>query len=711
MLRIFRNFVLLSMIILVFAACSGGQTENESDPETAVVEETESPQTVDPEPEPADVPEESADPTIEESVANEDAGVQEESESDPAPVTEQNREFVEGSCPFTIPVDADVTCGTVEVPQNRQNPADGGTVSLAVAIFSSSTAEPAADPVVYLAGGPGGFALELIEFTFEDSIQPYLADRDYVIFDQRGTGYSEPSLVCSETFELDLDLLDDDLEDGRYNELYLDALGECRQRLLDNGVDLSAYNSAENAADVEDLRQALGYDSWNLLGVSYGTRLAQTVMRDFPQGVRSVILDSPYPLEADLQEAIPGHMTRGFRVFFDGCAADPACAAAYPDLEGTFYSLVDTLNENPIEFPIIYFFTGEEYDVIFNGDDLIDILFQSLYSNEIFPLLPRVITEVDEGEYETLSLLFTTFLINGEFISTGMYRSVQCHEELAFSDLAAVESASLANDQLADYFSDWELAYDACDLWQNGSADPIENQPVASDIPTLVLTGEYDPITPPSWGDDVADNLTNEILISFPGIGHGATSSADCPLNISLAFLNDPAGSIDESCVSTMEPPPFDAPPLPGEVVEAEEIVLVPFEVEVGPGTTIAGSYPDGWDESSPGIYLRGRDVLDQAGIIFQAFPPGSFSGEELAGLFTDQLSADSPDDPEVYLDSQSRSWDVYQSKVQTAPLFIGVTTDDDGNLLAVVFIMNSGEEEELRGTVFEPVMDALILQ
>ena len=180
------------------------------------------------------------------------------------------------------------------------------------------------------------------------SYAPILDVCDLVFFDQRGTGYSEPSLACPEFIDLTLDILDDDLSLAQGNQRQLEALAACGDRLLQEGIDLTAYNSAENAADVADLRLVLGYEEWNLYGVSYGTRLAQTIVRDHPEGIRSIILDSAYPLAANIQLETAVNADRAFALFFAGCAADPACAVAYPDLEQVFAELVVQLNESPL---------------------------------------------------------------------------------------------------------------------------------------------------------------------------------------------------------------------------------------------------------------------------------------------------------------------------------------------------------------------------
>jgi len=183
--------------------------------------------------------------------------------------------FVEGE---------DIECGYLLVPENRAKPGNTPTIELAFAIVYAPTEDVQPDPIIYLAGGPGGNAVADVESWLEI---PYLGDRDLILLDQRGTGYSLPSLNCPE-----VEAGEEEVEAGEDN-----GTEACRDRLIDEGVDLQAYNSAENAADVADLRVALEYDEWNLYGISYGTRLALTVMRDHPEGVRSVIIDSVYPPE------------------------------------------------------------------------------------------------------------------------------------------------------------------------------------------------------------------------------------------------------------------------------------------------------------------------------------------------------------------------------------------------------------------------------
>lgn len=615
--------------------------------------------------------------------------------------------FVETDCPFDFTTDRQLTCGYVQLPEDRTQP-DGNQVQLAVAIFASESSQPAADPIIYLEGGPGGDALEILPFVFEDRFAPFLADRDLILFDQRGTGYSQPSLDCPEYTALVYDTLEENATLAEELEWTMAALAECRQRLTDEGVNLAAYNSVASAADLDDIRQALGYDQWNLWGISYGTRLALTTMRDYPTYIRSVILDSSYPLEVNLAIGIPPNLVRAFDTFFVGCANDSACNTAYPDLENRFYTLIDQLNAEPITIPVRDVFTGEMYDTPFNGYDLVGILFQSLYSSELIPVLPQMLTDTANGEYDSLSLLLSTFLANTQFFSIGMQFSVQCHEEVSFTKPGEAEQAAAAYPELEEYFNSSpntsETSLQICADWGAGVANEIENQPVVSNIPTLVMAGEYDPITPPDWGKLVQANLANSYFFEFPGVGHGATASGDCPLSMALAFLQNPNQEPDSGCMSGMSGPDF---AISGEI-NTDPITLVPFTADIFGLVNIEGLVPEGWQESSLGAYTRGQDGLDQTTLLQQAAP--GISADLFLSLFTEQLGlTETPALLETIEDEQGRSWSVYRSDLQGLPVDL-VLTEAEGVTFVVMLVSDSLERDFLFENVVVPALSALTI-
>ena len=458
-------------------------------------------------------------------------------------------------CQFQLPEGQTVECGYLTVPEDRRQPG-GPTIRLHVAVFKSRSEDPAPDPIVYLEGGPGVNGLELARYNFNVFFSPFLAKRDFIMFDQRGTGFSEPALGCPEFVESVYDTLDRNLSAEEAAALSTKTILACRDRLVREGVNLEAYTSAENAADLNDLRVALGYDEWNLYGISYGTKLALTAMRDFLEGIRSAILDSSYPLQVDAYTSSLSVADRAFRVFFDGCATDPACGAAYPDLEGTFFQLVEELNEDPATLSLSHLLTGEDFDALLNGDGLIGFLFQALYSTQTIRFLPQIISDARNDRLDQLAFLLGSFLINVDFVSTGMKYSVQCGEEVQFTTQEEFEDAASAYPRLRGFF-DRDPIFAVCRAWGAKKADPIENQAVSSNIPAMVLAGEYDPVTPPDWGRLAAGGLSRSFSFEFPGFGHGVSVSGGCPLSITLAFLDDPATQPDSSCIAGIKGPAF----------------------------------------------------------------------------------------------------------------------------------------------------------
>ncbi len=384
--------------------------------------------------------------------------------------------FEEAECDFDLTTSRTMRCGYLVVPEDRTDPG-GAEVRLHVAIFESTDPDAPDDPIIYLDGGPGGETLDTLQFSLEPTWAPFIDNREMIFFDQRGVGTSTPSLECPETRELTFEVLDDDLDGSEYAALELEDTETCRDRLLADGVDLTQYHSATNAADVADLRIALGIDEWNVYGISYGTRLAQTVMRDHPEGIRSVILDSTYSPQEDLVTGTPANLVRAFEELWAGCAADPACADAYPDLEDRFWALRDQLDTEPLFVEITDVLTQEEHEAIINGDTLIGAFFQGLYSADTIPVLPKVVADLEQGDTDSLAVLLTNNLANGAFFSWGMHLSVECNEEVPFADEAAVAvAAEEADPRLGDYFEGatnvGPAVFDLCDCGRRARPTP-----------------------------------------------------------------------------------------------------------------------------------------------------------------------------------------------------------------------------------------------
>lgn len=472
--------------------------------------------------------------------------------------------FEDAKCPFKLQAGLtdgqNVRCGYLIVPETHATPNNGKTLRLATAILKSNGPSPAPDPLVMLQGGPGGTVEDSLINLFAIEQVPITAlrqGRDIIIYDQRGNGYSQPNLNCTEITELIYQSLNKNTTTSEETKAYTDATYKCRDRLVKQGVNLQAFNSVENAADLNDLRVALKYDKLNVYGVSYGSRLALTIMRDQPQAVRSIILDANYPLQFDLYRDLPGNADRAFNELFKACAADTTCNRDYPNLKETFSKAVAQLKANPATLKIKDPKDGKTYDALINDRTFISTIFTLLYSAEVILFLPGLITTTQAGKYDLLTQLVPFSLFGALDISQGTYNSVQCYEEVPFGNADAVRAAT-ANilPELKEVTGDASI-YELCANWPSGKAGPVENQAVTSSLPTLILAGQFDPITPPRNGQEIAKTLSNSTFAEFSGLAHGvltALPSGNCPANIIKAFLQDPSKKPDTSCTSSLRP-------------------------------------------------------------------------------------------------------------------------------------------------------------
>ncbi len=487
--------------------------------------------------------------------------------------------FEPAGCMVTLPEDVqegkDVLCGYLVVPEHYAHP-DGPTLELAVVVIKSQSPDTAPDPVVLNQGGPGGGTIEYFFSLLME--RPLETARDILLFDQRGTGLSRPALDCPEINTAVYAQLDENLDILAFNQVYNAAALQCQQRLTREGVNLSAFNSLENANDIDALRQVLGYEKINLYGVSYGSLLALHTLREHPDGLRSVILDGVLPPQMNLNADVPFSADYGFTRFFEACAADASCSRYYPELETTFFNLVERLNQQPASLRLVDMQTGQAYTDIFTGDDLLWGVFQILYARELVPLLPELIRSVDLGRYGPLEAI-QSVLVFDRSVMMGMYWSVYCAEDGDFDpqklDFSTVRP-EIAKDQLASMRGTWEL----CQNWGVPDLGSRADAPPLSDIPALVMSGQFDPITPAPNGQLAAQSLSHSTLVTFPGNGHGALYSSECANRIFVDFLDNPQAKLDLSCVDQLPPvdflTPVDYAPVPLGSLLLDSIALQP---------------------------------------------------------------------------------------------------------------------------------------
>ncbi|MBN1265585.1 MAG: alpha/beta hydrolase [Anaerolineales bacterium] len=453
-------------------------------------------------------------------------------------------------CPMKVPGAYTVECGLVTVPEDHANP-NGPTIKLPVAIIHSTGSNHASDPLLFIDGGPGGRSLDSMSSWLE-SINFLLAERDIIFFDQRGTGYSQPALTCEEM----------DQATTLENVFDPERAIECRDRLLEEGINLSVYTSIQNAADIAALREKLGIEEWNLYGVSYGSRVALTVLRDHPQGVRSAILDALTPVENNLLLEDAANANAALQAVFQACQADFVCRMVYPDLELVYTELVRELAAHPVELVITHPKTGQMKIEQLDGAAFNGYVIDSLAIPETSGT-PGLIYEAQAGNFNpviaSMESAWEHLEENRELkASIGLQLAAICGEEAPFM---TPEAFALMLEEYPPEFNlmakSAGLLYSVCQSWGISPAESIQNEPVYSDLPVLILAGQYDAARTPAEVKRAAEALSHSTVIEFPGAGHAVILSGSCPLSIINQFLDDPTTAPDTACTSDMPLPRF----------------------------------------------------------------------------------------------------------------------------------------------------------
>ena len=434
-------------------------------------------------------------------------------------------------------------CGQLTVYEDRAAAA-GRQLTLDIVILpatgSSSVVEP--DPLFLLAGGPGQSATEVYPnaaFLFAGVNQT----RDIVLVDQRGTG-EETGFACE-------NLEDESLPADMPDEQIVGLLEACRVELAAR-ADLSRYTTDAFVADLDDARAALDYDTINLYGASYGTRAAMTYMRRFPERVRSAVLDAVAGPELVLFLHMPRDGQRALDLLFGRCAADDGCRAAFPDLRAEYDAVLAGL-EQPQSVTVADPLTNEPIPFQMTRDRLTQFIFNSLYSAEFQSLLPLLIHHAHEtGDFAPL-ILQGLIVGQGTGIYPGLLYAVGCAEDAPLIDAAAAEELRATTS-----FGPFAERFQAiCDTWPRADIAADFRDPLQSDIPTLLLSGEFDPVTPPQYAEQVGEGLSNSRHLIIPGHGHGVIG-AGCMPTVVAEFIRaaDPA-ALDVACLEELQPPPF----------------------------------------------------------------------------------------------------------------------------------------------------------
>jgi len=447
------------------------------------------------------------------------------------------------NCSLSLPgtsLTASARCGSLEVAENPADP-DGRKISLKIAIAPATGKSKEPDPVFFFAGGPGQAATETWVM-IRSTLNKIRKKRDIVMIDQRGTGGSN-KLACKSEVEEDLN-----------QEIDFDLVrSETEKCLAGLDGDPRFYTTTIAMGDYNQVRQAMGYEKINLMGVSYGTRAAQVYLRLFPETVRSVTLDSVVPMQLALGQEHALMLDQSVERVFRDCADDPACNSRFPDRFEELNQLFMQLHRAPREITITDPVNGLPRDIYLSADTLgVAIRFLS-YASETQALIPLLVHEaVTSGDLSRLASQ-AILVMSGlsEMLSKGMELSVMCAEDYPFMDLSADYSQTLMGNLMM------KIVDLQCRIWPRGEVPEGFHEPVRSDLPVLLMSGERDPVTPPLYAAQVAETFPNSLNLVARGQSHSVMKNV-CLRDITTAFIE--TGSVenlDTACVEKIRPAPF----------------------------------------------------------------------------------------------------------------------------------------------------------
>jgi pimeloyl-ACP methyl ester carboxylesterase len=434
-------------------------------------------------------------------------------------------------------------CGKFSVPEDPDAP-EGRHIELAVAVVPAIATRPKPDPLFLLAGGPGQGAIEGF-VPLLGAFSGIHRDRDLVLIDQRGTGGSN---------RLGCDMPDDALESPEIPPAEIRRLGqECLAALAGRP---EFYTTSIAVRDLDAVRAALGYENINLYGGSYGTLVAQHYARRYPERTRTITLDSIVPPAPALVPQIAIQAERALERVFARCAADPACDGHFPDVAGQFARVDARLRRAPVVVSMADPVTGEIRAVKVTRNHLVTMTRMLAYSARTASLLPLLIHEA--ATRENYGPLAAQAMMAGEdlehMIAMGMHNSVVCSEDAPQFE-GAVDPAALEKTYIGTVMYDGMRAL--CQIWPRGAVDADFHQPLHSQVPALLLSGEFDPATPPEYGAAAAAGFERHLHIVVPGQGHGQMG-LPCVQRLLRDFIErGTVEGLDTACITDIRPAPF----------------------------------------------------------------------------------------------------------------------------------------------------------
>jgi len=487
-------------------------------------------------------------------------------------------------CPFRGDIEyepGDIECGLLQVPENREDP-NSRFIELHFVKLNSrwgkdqdkkdkdrkgSGLAPGKrdDPVIYLTGGPGSHVTYYVK-RFKD--HGLLDHRDMYILEQRGIGFSDdfcPFYASRKPATGDVATFGESLDAS------LARAADCARNAQAAGVDLSGYNTMENARDVKALRRALGFEKWNMWGISYGSILAQAYIKEDPEGILAAAIDAVMPLdirESELYWRVAHWYQRDLQKLQEICNRQPACAEHYPDLSGRVRQAIGSVVNQPIEVEVKDVENYPSGKARFFTDIAGYLPFMFFYEQDNYPGLPGLIyawadavVQRDEAMFKAIAGAAGMGGFGGQ--SQGMANAIMCIDGDAEAQARASKKDILEDPVLGAAIGSarfWDDRAALCAELGMDQRPPEQYLPVQTDLPSLIIEGDMDPITPPPNAKAILPGFANATYVEFPFAGHGPSRSVKCAGDMLNAFYDNPTAEPDLACVGEMEEPKIWAP-------------------------------------------------------------------------------------------------------------------------------------------------------
>ena len=461
-------------------------------------------------------------------------------------------------CPFTedeytwnnaiSPEEAGMICGNLTVPLYHHDP-QGETIQIPVVIWPTLEETESSDPLFIMQGGPGGSTLDMYPDMFYNSRPGN--EREIVFVDQRGTRYAAPSLVCNEGDKAEEKENPAEEEGEEENKGgYLAYLQNCHDRLVSEGVDLNSFNTAEIAHDMEFIRQVFDYPEINFYGVSYGSHIAQYLAAYHPEWIRSLILDGVASIPLNYLDKTYSHANRLLENYFVECEEDSFCGEKYPDLITRINDIIDQLDEKPVSITLRDPDSSDTVKEEITGKYFLLYLIFMFRMDSSYATLPYIITQAEKKGFDLLK--WYDEILTFEYAdSEGLYFAVINGEH---TPLNAPEEREYLIPKLNEIENEgFEDNLEEFTIWDISVPTEHLSEMPQSVVPALLMSGHYDPATPPEYGEFALESFSKGQHVIDPVGGHGIAFNDDCTEGILDAFIEDPLLTVDSDCLAAEE--------------------------------------------------------------------------------------------------------------------------------------------------------------